>query len=111
MANVNGEHEHADNPDFQGYEDVQLVGPFERWEVTLHGRKVPFLTATPQNGGTVTLHLDGRFALWDLPVADLHNVVTFVAHAIAIASGYTCHPGESFDEPIPSNPFQKMVGL
>jgi hypothetical protein len=67
--------------------DVNFVGPFESWRVVVNGRQVPFLSADVHNGGKVELTLD--------------EVVPFIADAIAIALGYTCHPAEDWDAPKP----------
>lgn len=77
--------------------DVEYVGPFERWSVVVDGWEVPHLEAMPVPGGKVSLTLDRRFGL-DLSVAEAERIVPFVAHAIAIAGGLACHPGQE-DEP------------
>jgi hypothetical protein len=71
--------------------DVEYVGPFEHHDVVVNGWSVPYLEAQPMNGGKVTLTLDGRYGL-DLDLIVAERVVPFLAHAIAVASGYASHP-------------------
>ena len=90
---------------------VELVGPFKSHAVTVNGYRVPFLDACPVSGGRVSLLLDGRYGLM-VDVADLDRVVEFIANCIAVASGYTCHPGtEGAPEPIRLTPYQRMIEL
>jgi hypothetical protein len=92
-------------------EGVQFIGPFEQYDVVINGRRVPYLTAQPENGGVIALSLDRRFAL-ELPVSDADRIVAFIADCIAVASGYTAHPGEDgIPEPIHRHPFPKMVSI
>ena len=87
---------------------LEFVGPFEHHDVVVNGWRVPYLEATPLNGGVVRLCLDGRFGL-DLSVADAEHVVPFVADCIAVAAGYTAHPGgDGLDEPRLSHPMVRM---
>jgi len=79
---------------------VSYPGPFEQHDVVVSGHAVPFLTATPRDGGAVRLHLDRRFAL-DLTVAEAERVVPFMAHCLAVALGHTCHPCPEVPEPPP----------
>jgi hypothetical protein len=44
----------------------------------------------------------------DLTVAEAERVVPFLADAIAIALGYTCHPRADWDVPHQRNPFVGM---
>src|SRR5688572_1643739 len=71
--------------------DIEYVGPFEHHEVVVNGWSVPYLEAHPMSGGRVSLTLDGRYGL-DLELVDAERVVPFLAHAIAVASGYASHP-------------------
>ncbi len=90
---------------------VDFIGPFEHHDVVVNGCSVPFLTATPLNGGRVHLTLDGRFGL-DLTVAEAEQIVPFIADAIAIASGYTAHPhATESPDPKPRHPFARMTSL
>jgi hypothetical protein len=70
---------------------VDYVGPFEHHEVVVDGWQVPFLEATPLQGGRVSLTLDKRFGL-DLDLADAERIVPFLANAIAVGMGYESHP-------------------
>lgn len=70
---------------------VDFVGPFEHHKVVVEGWTVPLLDAQPLPGGRVTLRLDERFDL-DLSIAEAERVVPFIANAIAVALGFTCHP-------------------
>ena len=83
--------------------DYQIVGPFQSHRVIVDGRRVPFLEALPVNGGKIGLLLDGRYAL-DISVADAEAFIPWIADAIAIALGYTCHP-RSGEEPVRASPF------
>jgi hypothetical protein len=79
---------------------VDYPGPFAIHAVTVDGRRVPFLEATPLNGGRVDLTLDNRYGLV-LDLATAERVIPFLADAIAIAMGYTCHPRPDWDGPKP----------
>jgi len=90
---------------------VDFIGPFEHHDVVVNGCSVPFLTATPLNGGRVHLTLDGRFGL-DLTVAEAEQIVPFIADAIAIASGYAAHPhATESPDPKPRPRFARMTCL
>ena len=92
---------------------VEFVGPFEYHAVCVNGWRVPYLTATPVNGGQIDLTLDHRYALV-LSVAEAEHVVPFIANAIAIAHGYTAHPSEDVDEPLgptKRHPMNRMVSM
>lgn len=77
---------------------VSYPGPFQRHDVVVHGHAVPFLTATPMDGGVVRLHLDRRFAV-DLSPAEAERVVPFLAECFAVALGQTCHPCPEVPDP------------
>ncbi len=83
--------------------DCQIVGPFQSHRVIVDGRRVPFLEALPVNGGKISLLLDGRYTL-DISVADADAFIPWIADAIAIAMGYTCHP-RAGQEPLRASPF------
>lgn len=96
----------ADEPD----EDrVEFVGPFDRWDLVVGGRVVPYLDARPVNGGRIDFTLDHRFGLV-LDLATAEYVAPFLAHCIAVASGYTSHPSAGA-EPNPRHPFPRSIGL
>lgn len=88
---------------------VEILGPFKSHLVVVDGRRVPYLAARPEQGGIVTLIIDDWIAL-DVQVADLDRVTAFVAHAIAVASGYACHP-QAPEEPVPRPLFKRVFEL
>lgn len=84
---------------------VDFIGPFEpEWKVTSRGYLVPQLKATVHQNGTVTLILDDRMVI-DGPADEVRKWVSFIADAMAVAAGYSCH-GENSRQP---NPYK--VGL
>ncbi len=88
----------------------EITGPFDRRKVTVDGRVVPFLDAIPANGGIIHLLLDQRYGL-DISVADAETFIPWIADAIAVAMGYTCHPRPYMKEPLRSNPFPPLHGI
>lgn len=86
--------------------DVEYVGPFQEWQVVVDGRGVPHITAVPLVGGKVRLVLDSRMGLV-LDVTTAEAVVPFLADAIAVAKGYTCHPRPRHKKPRRLSPFQR----
>lgn len=86
---------------------VEFVGPFTRHEVVVNGWQVPLLHARPMPGGKVALILDGRMAL-DLSIEEAERVVPFIADAIAVSLGFTCHPRDGQGEPKRTNPLQPV---
>jgi hypothetical protein len=88
---------------------VEYVGPFDSHDVVIDGRQVPYLRATPVDGGKIDLTLDRRFGLL-LSVAEAERFMPFLAHAIAVAAGYTSHPSAD-DEPNPRHPFPTVTSL
>lgn len=89
---------------------VSFVGPFEHHDVVVNGRQVPYLRATPMDGGQVHLNLDRRFGL-TLSVEEAERIVPFLADAIAVASGFTAHPEAGEDGPNPRHPFPAVRSL
>jgi hypothetical protein len=89
---------------------VDYVGPFQAHDVVVQGHVVPFLTATPMEGGMIDLTLDRRFGL-TLTTADAERVIPFLAHAIAVGLGYTSHPDAERDGPNPRHPFPRLTPL
>jgi len=90
------EHNLPDLPDPR----VNFVGPFQSHDVIVSGHAVPFLTATPRRDDAVVLSLDRRFRI-DLSWDEAQRFVPFLADAIAVALGYSCHPCEEAPEPPP----------
>lgn len=89
---------------------VAFVGPFEHHDVVVEGRQVPYLRATPLDGGHVHLNLDRRLGL-TLTVEEAERFVPFLADAIAVASGYTSHPDAERDGPNERHPFPRVSPL
>jgi len=83
--------------------EYRITGPIESRRVIVDGRRVPFLEAALVPGGKISLLLDGRYGL-DVPVADADAFIPWIADAIAIALGYTCHP-RAGKEPLRASPF------
>jgi len=87
---------------------VEFVGPFEHYDVRVNGWNVPYLTAAPMNGGRVSLCLDDRLGV-EMTVQEAERFLPFVADCIAVALGYTAHPGrDGLDEPRPSHPMKRV---
>jgi hypothetical protein len=89
---------------------VDYVGPFESHDVVINGRHVPFLRASPLDGGRIDLTLDRRLGL-ELTVEEAERVLPFLADAIAVGLGYTCHPSAETDGPILRHPFPRVTPL
>lgn len=89
---------------------VSFVGPFEHHDVVVNGRQVPYLRATPMDGGQVHLNLDRRLGI-TLSVEEAERIVPFLADAIAVASGFTSHPEAGQDGPTPRHPFPAVQPL
>jgi hypothetical protein len=87
---------------------LAYVGPIEHHAVVVNGHLVPFLSATPMNGGRIDLTLDQRIAL-ELSVQDAERVLPFIADCIAVALGYAAHPGES--GAVARSPFPRMAAV
>jgi hypothetical protein len=91
-------------------DSVQIVGPFETHAVVVNGRKVPYLTATPVVGGRVCINLDDRFSL-ELSLQEMEQIVPFVAHCIAVASGFSGFPDSPGASPLPRQVMPRMRSL
>lgn len=89
---------------------VNFIGPFEHHDVIVHGHQVPFLRATPLDGGQVHLNLDRRLGL-TMTAQEAERFLPFLADAIAVASGYTSHPREGRDAPMARHPFPAVAPL
>lgn len=88
----------------------EIIGPFESHRVVVGGRQVPFLQARPVNGGKIYLSLDDRYGL-EISVADADRFIPWIADAIAVAMGYTCHPRPYMKEPIRRGPFPQLAEI
>ena len=99
----------ASDFDFVGESPIRLVGPFEHHDVVVEGREVPYLRATPLDRGMLDLTLDRRFGLV-VTAEEAERFIPFLAHAIAVASGYTSHPTVG-DDPNPRHPFPRVSPL
>jgi hypothetical protein len=88
---------------------LEFRGPYESHDVVFKGRQVPFLRADLLDGGRIDLTLDRRFGLV-LSTAEAERFVPFLAHAIAVARGYTCHPSAE-KEPNSRDPFPRVRPL
>lgn len=77
--------------DVRGDRDVRSVGPFDLLEVVVNGWTVEGLQAQYLENGQVALTLDRRLGI-DVPADLAGQVIEFVADAIAIAKGWSCHP-------------------
>jgi len=84
---------------------VSFPGPFTQHDVVVDGWSVPLLHAHPsgEHDETVMLVLDNRLAL-TISVEEAERFVPFLADAIAIALGYTCHPNEDEEPPLIKQP-------
>jgi hypothetical protein len=89
---------------------IQLRGPYDTSIITVDGRKIPFLEAEPVIGGRIDLTLDSRFGLV-LTLDEFERFVPFLADAIAIALGYTCHPRIGWEGPVKRTEFPRISDL
>jgi hypothetical protein len=87
-------HECAEMPSLA----VAFPGPFEHHDVVVNGWSVPFLEAHMQGEDRVLLVLDRRLG-GEFSVAEAERIIPFVADAVAVALGYTCHPREAVETP------------
>jgi hypothetical protein len=95
-----------------GAVSVEIIGPFKHTHaVCVNGYRVPYLDACPIEGGKVLLTLDNRYMI-EVEVAQLDSLVDFIANCLAVAAGYTCHPGTlGAPEPVRRTPYQRMTEL
>jgi hypothetical protein len=89
---------------------VNFPGPFSQHSVVVDGWKVPFLHAHPggDHDENVMLVLDDRLAL-TVTVEEAERFVPFLADALAVALGYTCHPNEETAQPLARQPQPRPV--
>lgn len=98
------------NADGRQAHPVELVGPFdgEHYRLTVEGCEVPYIVGRCNpDSDAVELTLDRRFAV-TTNQAELRKWAWFLAHAMAISAGYTCHGKQSAK----INPFAKgLIGV
>ncbi|MFT9115439.1 MAG: hypothetical protein ABF443_15310 [Acetobacter malorum] len=74
-------------------------------KIRIDGYEVPHIMGLETNHGTTShFTLDGRYGL-TIPSEYAEDVITFVAHAMAVASGYSCFGPAGMK----LNPFQRRV--
>jgi hypothetical protein len=93
-----------------GSSSVDFLGPFESHIVVVNGREVPHLQATPLPGGRVFLSLARQVAV-ELSLQEAERLVPFIADAIAVGMGYTCHPSADMDGPVRAHPFPTVFNV
>lgn len=89
----------------------QIIGPFlTEFKLAVDGYLVPYITACKtdggENDGQLHLTVDGRFGVTCADEAEAQKWVWFIANAMAVTAGYSCH-GEYCQ---PSNPFKVQIG-
>src|SRR4051794_20010039 len=89
---------------------VSFPGPFQHHDVVVDGRQVPFIRATPLDGGQVHLNLDRRLGV-TLSADEAERVIPFLADAIAVALGFNSHPDAERDTPSVRHPFPAVTPL
>lgn len=91
---------------------VSFPGPFSHHDVVVDGWKVPLVQSHPigEHDESVMLVLDHRIAE-TFSVEEAERVVPFLAHAIAIALGYTSHPNEDAEQPLIKQPQPRPVRM
>jgi hypothetical protein len=75
---------------------AEIDGPYEVNYLTVDGFEVPRIQVhTVKNEQddvtSYSLVLDRRFMLLEIPPSLFHQVAWFVANAMAVAAGYSCH--------------------
>src|SRR5690349_11287720 len=69
--------------------ELEIIGPFEDYRVTVNGYWVPYLRAVRVEG-IISLTLDSRFGL-DIPDDERAlPIIEFIGNAMAVAAGYSC---------------------
>jgi hypothetical protein len=91
---------------------VSFPGPFSHHDVVVDGWKVPLVKShlAGDNDENVMLVLDDRIAE-TFSVEEAERIVPFLAHAIAIALGYTSHPDEDAPQPLIKQPQPRPVRM
>ena len=83
-----------------------LIGPFEKWEVVVDGRKMPLLSGFKE-GEKYWLVVDSRFACGPFEEGQAHQAARLAGECMAITSGYPNLRAD--DKTQPFAPF--LVGL
>lgn len=80
--------------------------------MVVDGWKVPHLHAQPtgENDESIMLIIDDRLAA-TFSVEEAERFVPFLADAIAVALGYTCHPNEDTEQPLVKQPQPRPVRM
>ena len=99
----------ADQFDYQAHPyGTKVIGPFvDSYRLTVLDYRVPYLAANKREDGSWWLVLDERFGI-ECSDDDLRKWVPFLADAMAVAAGYSCHGDHSG----PTNPFKtRLLGV
>lgn len=93
-------------PKKKGNYGVEFIGPIYRsgFDIIVDGHRLPHIDADISESGGVTLVLDRRYAI-DLQKEDAEKILPFLANAMAVAAGYSCH-GDNCNK---LNPFKVKV--
>ena len=90
---------------------IELVGPFEHFDVVLNGYRVPNCSAIKLTGdrdGAYSLLLDRRFLIDCRDKAELFNAALAWANGQAVGAGFSCF-GENSQR---TNPFKvRMIAI
>ncbi len=71
---------------------TEIVGPFHEYRVAWGGYQVPHIQAVPQADGRYMVVVDNRFGLHEAVTKEqLDNWMPILAHAMAVAAGWSCH--------------------
>jgi hypothetical protein len=89
---------------------VSFPGPFSQHAVVVDGWSVPLLHAHLSEDDKVMLVIDHRLAE-TFTTNEAERVVPFLAHAIAVALGYTSHPNEESEPPLIKQPQPRPVRM
>lgn len=73
--------------------NIEIHGPFiPEYHVSVGGYRVPGVTLQPRPDDKWDVIVDHRFGLWStVSFEELDNWMPVVAHAMAIAAGYSSH--------------------
>jgi hypothetical protein len=87
--------------------NLEIIGPFNDYRVTIDGYQVPRLRAVRVNG-LISMTLDHRFGC-DIPDDErAYPIIHFIATAMAVGAGYSC-VGENSQ---PANEYKcRLTGL